>query len=234
MTKIVVGTQNVLHSNNGRLQSEDLNNMFQKVDLGFGQECYGVGFIEGVRMRRQHDIGIYRPRGWASSEPIFHNRDVFRPAGPKGKHKSHDGVAGLTPTRGTVWRLFEHIETSALVLAINKHPINGYAKDKPPAEERRKFAKIDWLEFSMLYDSLDKEYYPDFSILAGDLNARITNRDRWWYPGNILREDWEVGRGFQNGIDQILVSRQGPAHVTAKHTYPANSDHRLRTAVVSW
>ena len=233
--ELIVGTQNVLHSNSPAEQAMDLRQLFAKTNLGFGQECYGFGFREGLRATRDHNLGMYRPTGWASSEPIFWDRDVLRGIRLlRGKYKCHDGVADLTPARGLVWRMLLHLDSGAEILAINKHPINGYAKNKPPAAKRRRLAKEDWRETDKEVDYLFDKLKPDFGILAGDLNARLDNLDRWFYPGNILKEDWQTGRGFPNGIDQVLVSRKGPARTTDRKTFAAKSDHKLRIAVVEW
>lgn len=160
---------------------------------------------------------------------IAYRRSLFRRRDRIHYHRVVDGVAGVTPNRGTAWLTLEHRATATAIAAVWEHRINAafppYVRGEPVF--RRK-AWHDHTDHTL--DLIDRLVTSRYLVLAGgDVNTPDGVRGYW--PA--------LERGFHFDRLALRVEPDGNPHELPWSLGPTEylsnlgSDHpRLRVQVI--
>lgn len=148
---------------------------------------------------------------------IAFRRRLFKRRGPLSYERKVDGVAHVTPNRGTAWLAVEHRASGALFAVVAEHRIN--AAFRPFIRGEAAFRQAAWRRHTAYSCSLvtrlsDSGYV---ALPGGDLN---TPRDQAGYPTvrglQELGEHWDrlaVAPRWAWSIDHLAqLTRKGSDH----------------------
>lgn len=196
---IVIGEYNVLRTNVADVVEEDLHQLEKDHDVQLLALC------EANSRSADRGVDSFVSRmAWSAYQPkeagelaLCWNPDLWRAVPFFGvKRLSDQGPVKFTPPRFVIWQGLYHRPSQTRHLIYATHLTQGYAKtgaDQPPAADWRDTAartallRLVALTASHMVDQPAFRYHH----LAGDLNARQSNRDRWWYPHPVLESLWE-------------------------------------------
>lgn len=143
------------------------------------------------------------------------------------------------PARGYTAVGFRLLHTGRRVLVISVHPENGYAKGErnnpwgPKVNKHKDWSATQyWLDIvSFVAAQMSREYWDDI-VISGDFNARMNNKNEWYYPARMLealtRPSLTAG-----GIDHIITTRDSKSRVVGVLKMKGHTDHPILLARLS-
>lgn len=251
MSAIVMASYNVFRKNDAATVSGDLNTLHKRhnVELAALQEAHNDPDSGGTAGDGVEDFthrmawSSYKPRE-ARQLAIVWNPDVWRAEPFFGVRKLSDkGPVKYTPPTHVIWHGLYHRPTQTRHLVYCAHIMRGYAKEGPEApqpqawlDEAARSGLLRLVQLSAAHQ-IDQPGYT-FHHLAGDLNARQNNRDRWWYPHPVLESLYERDT-VPRSIDYVMhshASADAGLRVTKRYTVGdgggMDSDHAAQVKVM--
>lgn len=144
-----------------------------------------------------------------------------------------------TPTRGFSAVGLKIKSSNRKTLVISIHAENGYAKPVAKTswgrvvnEYKDWSAQQYWLDvLAFVCEQMSTEYWDDI-VIAGDFNARMSNKKEWYYPGrmldNVTRPSLTSG-----GIDHVITTVTSKSKVVGVLKMKGWTDHPILLARLS-
>jgi hypothetical protein len=223
-------------------------------DITGYQECEGSGQRATLKEHcAATGRGLYHPK--SCGNPISWKKDLFSPVRIDGKNyrgviEAHLGATAMgvdakfNPPRDFAYVGLTHTETGKKVLRINVHPLAGGTKLESNPDNRDSVALSKykdwgigqyWLDvLSYTAGQMSKQdpglramtNYWDIVTIGGDYNAAMSNKDRWYYPANLLAPLF-VPDSLKAGLDHMQHGNGSDVKVTRRWAVSGHTDHRI-------
>lgn len=178
---------------------------------------------------------------WEQSGPAGDVRTLWDPSAWHGlwslprKLSDASGVRGI-PARYALVDQLRHRESRQRHTFVATHVTAGYADPETDhAQLRRSMACAELLTLAELTAEQLRGQQGSMLHLTGDLNARKTRTEDWWYPTPLLASMYvpDQGPGLIYALHSRAAAQRG-LELVKRSTVELSGDHPAAVKTVSW